>query len=305
MVLEQNRKVIRQRPQARALAQRMRGLRGPAEGTPRDGAPERESPFSVKLVLYLKKHLDAGETHYTARPGMVALRRRLADALAGLGAPARDPDGILITAGEGEAVFACLLAFGYGPGDQARFSGRWQRHARLLDMMGVTVLDEPPEAPLEEWRLLPPPRAAQGASPPSDAAESAVASGVPSSDAAAPSGGVPEEGMSASAAPATDTPSSSATSPRRPVPIVCLGDVFGAGSGELPELNRDAIYVGNLDGLPEMDMFGLGFVAGSPEWIKRIMTWKQAFSICSPAPSQRAALLAFERWDERQAEAGP
>lgn len=278
MVLKKNTKVIRQRPQARALAQRVRGLRGPAEGTTQDGRPELESPFSVKMVLYLKEHLDAGETHYTTRPGMVALRQRMADALAGFGAPARGPDGVLITAGEGEAVFTSLLGLGYGPGDSARLSGRWQPHRRLLDMMGVTALEEPlsedeasgPRADAGKGRLLPPPRPPEAAAAPRQKAESAVAS----------------------------------EASRRPVPIVCLGDVFGTGPGELPDLAQDAVYVGNLDGLPEMDMFGLGFVAGSPDRVKRIMTWKQAFSICSPAPSQRAALLAFERWDERQAEDG-
>ncbi len=278
MVLEKNTEVIRQRPQARALAQRVRGLRGPAEGTAGNDRPEIESPFSVKMVLYLKAHLDAGETHYTTRPGMVELRQRVADALAGFGAPARGPEAVLITAGEGEAVFASLLGLGYGPGDSARFSGRWRPHGRLLDMMGVTPLEEPlpedeaseSEAEAERGRLLPPPRSAKAAASPGESAKPAAA--------AEASGG--------------------------PVPIVCLGDVFGTAAAELPDLARDAVYVGNLDGLPEMDMFGLGFVAGSPERIKRIMTWKQAFSICSPAPSQRAALLAFERWDERQAEAG-
>ena len=42
-----------------------------------------------------------------------------------------------------------------------------------------------------------------------------------------------------------------------------------------------------------MRPFRLGFVAAPPEVLANITKWKQASSICSPAPSQRAALRAL------------
>ena len=51
--------------------------------------------------------------------------------------------------------------------------------------------------------------------------------------------------------------------------------------------------IGSLDGLSAMRPFRLGFVAAPPETLNGITKWKQASSICSPAPSQRAALWAL------------
>jgi hypothetical protein len=53
------------------------------------------------------------------------------------------------------------------------------------------------------------------------------------------------------------------------------------------------IVVGTLDALVDMGPFSLGFVAAEPGVLKDITRWKQASSICSPAPSQRAALWAL------------
>jgi hypothetical protein len=53
------------------------------------------------------------------------------------------------------------------------------------------------------------------------------------------------------------------------------------------------IIVGTLDGLAEMTPFSLGFVAADPGVLQDITKWKQASSICSPGPSQRAALWAL------------
>jgi hypothetical protein len=53
------------------------------------------------------------------------------------------------------------------------------------------------------------------------------------------------------------------------------------------------IIVGTLDGLAEMTPFSLGFVAAEPGVLQDITKWKQASSICSPGPSQRAALWAL------------
>jgi len=64
---------------------------------------------------------------------------------------------------------------------------------------------------------------------------------------------------------------------------------------EAPSVGAAAdVLVGTLDALSGMAPFSLGFVAGAPEVVKKITKWKQASSICSPGPSQRAALWSME-----------
>jgi hypothetical protein len=78
--------------------------------------------------------------------------------------------------------------------------------------------------------------------------------------------------------------------------VVSLGDMLFSERVEEVDLSpvpNHAICVGHLDSLPGLDHFRMGYVAGPPDLVKRIQTWKQAFSICSAAPSQRAGLFAI------------
>ena len=72
------------------------------------------------------------------------------------------------------------------------------------------------------------------------------------------------------------------------------GSLFGSEGwtwrGDVP---ANLIVIGSLDGLDAMLPFRLGFVAAEPQTLAGITKWKQASSICSPAPSQRAALWAL------------
>lgn len=80
-----------------------------------------------------------------------------------------------------------------------------------------------------------------------------------------------------------------------PVDIVDCGDRlldpreerFLAGVGE------NAVLVGSLDGLPELRPFRVGFLRAPPGTLPRLRSLKQAISICTAAPSQRAAALAL------------
>jgi aspartate/methionine/tyrosine aminotransferase len=186
-------------------------------------------PIPDDLLDYLREHLLAGETHYTTRPGMVELRGRVAEELARSGGPDVGAEGVVITAGEGEALFTALLGLGIEEGSAVRLSGAWQRHTELLDILGVDGME-------------------------------------PSVD-----GG--------------------------PADIACLGFTLGHGGASVPNAGEETIVIGSLEALPAMLPFRLGFAAGRPERIRRVMTWKQALSICSAAPSQRAALYAFEQQD--------
>ena len=80
--------------------------------------------------------------------------------------------------------------------------------------------------------------------------------------------------------------------PRSGVSIRVVGDTLFR---DHPTVGApDDILMGTLDALDGMAPFTLGFVAAAPDVVKRITKWKQASSICSPGPSQRAALWALE-----------
>ena len=72
------------------------------------------------------------------------------------------------------------------------------------------------------------------------------------------------------------------------------GSLFGSHGRTLRgDVPANVIVIGSLDALEAMLPFRLGFVAGEPGTLAGITRWKQASSICSPAPSQRAALWAL------------
>ena len=254
-------RIIHPTPINRAIAHRVRGRRAPksvgrvGEGqsplhpdlvswvgddprTRPDRDPATLAP-SVDLLTELARHLEMGDTHYTTRPGLVELRSRIASALARLGLPDFGSEGVVVTAGEGEALFAVLLSLGVTNGGTVRLLGEHGRHEPLLTMLGVT-LAEP---------------------------ESVGGPGA--------SGASADTGLQ-----------------RR---VVSLWKAIGSRDPRIPAGCRpDDVFIGTLDGLPGMPPFRLGFAAGPQAPIRRVMTWKQAWSICSAGPSQRAALFAFE-----------
>ena len=215
-------------------------------------APTRAGP-SEGLLAGLRHHLLAGETHYPDRPGMGELRRRVGEALPDVGFPVREPDGVLITQGEGESLFATIL--GLGGGERAAIVARpGSRHQRLLDWMQVRVIEPGTDAASETdaaFRLIEYERGAA----------------------------VPENGRAAGTPGLTQ--------------VHAIGDRLFGGPGEAASAPADAIVIGSLDGLEGMHPFSLGFVAAPVDVRPRIAKWKQASSICSPAPSQRAALWAL------------
>lgn len=205
------------------------------------------------LLAGLRHHLLAGETHYPDRPGMGELRRRVGEALPDVGFPAREPDGVLITQGEGESLFATIL--GLGGGEGAVIVARpGSRHQCLLDWMRVRVIEPGTDA----------------------ASEAEAAFHLIEHQAGA---GTWENGSAAGSPALTQ--------------VHAIGDRLFGGRAEAPAAPADAIVIGSLDGLEGMHPFSLGFVAAPVAVRPRIAKWKQASSICSPAPSQRAALWAL------------
>ncbi len=222
-------------------------------------APPRAGP-DAGLLASLRHHLLAGETHYPDRPGMEELRRRVGAALPRAGFPAREPDCVLITQGEGESLFVTLLGLGGGEGATV-LGNPGGRHRRLLDWMRVRVAEP-----------------GTGTASGGEAAVRLI-----------------ERDEGAEAADCGD-----ASPDPRILRVHAIGDRLFSGRGGRPSSAAesggglaDAVVIGSLDGLEGMRPFSLGFVAAPAAVRPRIAKWKQASSICSPAPSQRAALWAL------------
>lgn len=212
-----------------------------------------DQPLPAGLLEHLRKHLAEGETHYTTRPGLTELRSAIAREFRDGGGPDRDADSVIVTHGEGEALFVTLLGLEIGAGSTVALEGPCS-HRRLFDLLGVGCVGlDAPEA--------------------ANAQASYREVGETLSDRAPAAGDEPFE-------------------------VLALGDLLFSereGKVDLSSVSDHAICVGDLDSLPGLDHFRLGYVSGPPDLVKRIQTWKQALSICSAAPSQRAALFAISR----------
>lgn len=161
----------------KALSRRARELEETNEAVAVAVAVE---PVSEEVLEGLRRALLDGETHYTDRPGMKALRERIAERLGW------EADSIVITAGEKEAHYVIALS-----------------------------------------------------------------------------------GTSA--------------------PVVDIGERLTKG-----DVAPGSILVGTLDSLPGLRSFRVAFIAAPADLAPALKSWKQALSICTAAPSQRASLLLLE-----------
>lgn len=210
-------------------------------------------PSAAGLHEYLSEHLAAGETHYTTRPGLTELRQAIGCELGSLGGPDRGADGVIVTQGEGEALYVTLLGLGIGAASVVAITPDCA-HRKLLSMLGTVVV------------------------------------GADDPDASNADGCLCE----------FDTVRSDAKEqiPDGRFKIVVLGGLLfseNSSKTDLSSFPASTVLIGNLDSLSGLDHFRLGYVAGPPDVVKRIQTWKQALSICSAAPSQRAAMFAISQ----------
>jgi len=233
---------------AERLAQRVRAVKPTAQRV-----NFRDEPVPQGLVANLREHLSAGDTHYTTRPGIVELRRAIGVEIGRCGGPDVTADGVVVTHGEGEALFVTLLGLGIGVGASVVTAGECG-HRRLFDSLGIDLV-------------------ARGNSKARQAAATYRQIENKVNEVAAQEDAGRQE-------------------------ILALGGLLfseRACDTAPTDFSAQAIMIGQLDSLPGMDHFRVGYAAGPATLMKRIMTWKQAFSICSAAPSQRAALFAISR----------
>lgn len=227
------------------LAKRVAGVR-----TDFKAVQFQDVPIPDGLSHYLAEHLAAGETHYTTRPGIPELRTAIGRELHECGGHLRESDGVIVTHGEGEALYVTLLGLGLDAHSSVVVQGAC-RHRQLFGLIGIELIPPNGHKACNAYTLY-----REFREEPTEA------------------GG-------------DTTPCEHE--------IVALGGLLfsdrSAGTS-LSALTTDAVVIGHLDSLPALDSFRIGFVAGPPETVKRIQTWKQALSICTAAPSQRAALFA-------------
>jgi aspartate/methionine/tyrosine aminotransferase len=231
------------------LASRLRALAAVSQ-------PERAAQVVVPSVVLegVKRALISGETHYTNRPGIPALRTRLAQEIVRLGGPSYDPDlGVVITASAREALFVTLLGLGLPQGEVLIAGAAGDEYAGLFSLVGLRPRSIGPLT--DSVRLL------------------------------------YFESVDAPAAAATTV---EATAVNLPI-LLNLRSAVGAAGAPAAFTGPACrpVIVGDLDALPGMPAFGVGFVAGPTAMVGAARTWKQAFSICTAAPSQRAALVAL------------
>jgi hypothetical protein len=77
--------------------------------------------------------------------------------------------------------------------------------------------------------------------------------------------------------------------------VLNLESSLGSSLESFPPFDPSLTLVtGDLDAIEGLSTFRVAFLMGTKAMIARCRPWKQALSICSAAPSQRAAIHALE-----------
>jgi aspartate/methionine/tyrosine aminotransferase len=191
----------------------------------------------------VRQALLAGDTHYTSRPGVPALRAAIAATLAARGFPLADHEAhIVVTAGVDEALTVAGLAH---RGARVIVEPGADRATAVLTALGLEVSA----------------RDADGGHAPPAFVYSTTGRG---------------------------------TCPADQLVVHDLGaSLWSADPPRFSPADAQTIAIGSLDGLDGLASFRVGFAAGPAAVIARLRSWKQALSICTAAPSQRAAIGAL------------
>jgi len=228
-----------------------------------DRGTEAAPGIPALLLREVEDALLRGETHYTVRAGMPELRRRLVTELAAMGGPTCEGiDGTLITSGDAESLFTLLPDFRSRPGVVLTACPGPCRHGHLFELMNLHPrFDETSAVPAAEIRLVYREWPADR-----DLHEALLQIAL-------------RNGL---------------------LDVLNLDSVLASRPGlRLPPHHSDrTVFIGNFDALPGVAAFRVGFLAGPQPSVRRAAVWRQAFSICSPGPSQRAALKALAEWQE-------
>lgn len=240
---------------------------------PEGRTPELPEPgLSGELTARLREALLGGETHYTARPGIPELRAAVRERLlaAGLGGAGE----VVITAGREEALFVALAGAREAAREEAPLGGHFEGEGRVRFAAAAT----PDSACLSACGALD----LGPTTVPDDPATVAVVGLL----------GAPPDGANSAGPAAGETAAGRAAAGA--LPILDLEDgLRRLARGALGGVGPGTVLVGSLDGWPELAGFRVGFFFAPAPLLPRLRGWKQAISICTAAPSQRAAALVL------------
>lgn len=247
-------------PVAGAIAERAAHLADRAESGS-SGLNRVQIPAFI--LKSLEESLQSGETHYTVRPGMPELRERIAQEISLSGGPGYDSiDSVLITNGDSESLFVTLLGL------------------KLHEGEAVVAPDQIRQQPLLEFFDL---------------------RSRPATQPMAPTPNIRLVYREREASPAVQEELAQFAQDQDVPDFLNLGDALASSHNlKIPPVSaRHTLLAGTLDALPGIPVFRVGYLLGSEAYMSRIRIWKQALSICSAAPSQRAALTALTWWQEK------
>jgi aspartate/methionine/tyrosine aminotransferase len=222
-----------------------------------------EHHVGPSMLGSVEKSLLEGETHYTVRPGIPELRRQIAAEIERKGGPAPDAehpeDNVLITSRDSESLFVILLGLEVAAGDAIVSSRDHFPHAALFRLMGLEIH--------RQTRLTNNTRLTYRRWTESSKHHDLLA-----------------------LAGEADLPD-----------ILDLGpDLWNESLKPFPPAEKDrTLIMGNLNAFRGMVTFPIAYVSGPRAHMARYRRWKQALSICSAAPSQRAALYGLAAFRER------
>jgi aspartate/methionine/tyrosine aminotransferase len=219
--------------------------------------------------------LDRGETHYTTRPGVTALREAIARQMTGEGFPAT-ADAMLITNGGSEALYIALQTL-LEKGQRVFVAGPTQPNIiEMIRFIGAEPV----------W-----PTAAGSFFPSAGAIDAADASAIL---LASPS---PVTGLALSA---SELEAIIEAAVRRDMTVfldrslaTALYDPVLARFGN-PELGAKVVTMGSFSTGHGLTGWRVGWLTAPPESMKRPRELKQDMSICTTAVSQYAALAFLD-----------
>lgn len=215
------------------------------------------------LLSAVEAALLAGETHYTVRPGIPELRRTIAQEMLRLGGPFSDADDPMENAliTSDEAEAVFAVVLGLGL-DSGEVLVATGDNCRHEALFRVMGLSVEDESSSKTKLTYRSWDAEPGQQ--KDVLDFAIQNDLPD--------------------------------------ILDLGSsLFSPTWTTFPPVDSSRTFItGNLDGLPGVSTFRVAYLTASTDRIARCRPWKQALSICSAAPSQRAAIHALESAGEEE-----
>jgi aminotransferase len=241
-------------------------------------------PAARHIVQATIDALDRGATHYTDRTGIAPLRAAVAARFAEQDDLVYDPRGEILIAGGGhEALFVATQMI-VGPGDEVLIvepaPPAFAEGVRLAGGVPIPVPTYAEDrfalkADVVRERITPRTRALIFASP------------------SVPAGGVTTGGDLVDLAKVARAHDLSIVWDETYRDYV-FGNSAQANIAALPGMRERTIIVGSLSARHAMSGWRAGYVVGPAALVRPITMMKQALTICSPAPSQWAALAALE-----------